>query len=797
MISFIREYGSQLAEKYLVCAIAPGQKRPLGKDWPNHPLSVEDCQKYPEAAAGAGIICGKGESPVYAIDIDIPGDAACCAEIRDAVADRLHTSSDYLIYRIGNAPKLLIPVIGEEAGWHKAVTPWFEKGGLRARVEFLGDGQQFVAAAIHPETHQPYRWFGDPIDGVLMDAPEYMPHVTQNDVKEILETAIGILGSHEWTMGEGGSVVVGGTSMEATADELSPQYPMGASIEDAKGWLELIPGKNDYETWLKVGMALHFEFKNRAEEGQALELWNEWSQGCPNYKGLDDIKYRWASFGKRSSRSVTCLWLRYEAEKHKPYKKAEELTELGRAARFADFYRGSLKFIADTEEWVQWDGLRWIRLLPSSVKGLCSYTLGELLHKDIEERIEKEKPDAKVVAEWWRFYRQMQNDSHVKAVVSAASYCSQLWTESKVFDSQPRYLGVQNGVLDLETLTSVEPKRDMGVTLYMGTDYDPDAKCPLWEQTLKEIFVTKDENGELRPDASLLDYIQRYFGYALLGEPNQEIMGIFHGVGSNGKSTLVNTLKTLFGGYGATVGNELVTATGGVVKHAAGGARADLMALRGKRFIMVSEVDQRARLQESVVKNLVSTDEITGRGLYEKRMTSFKPTFVLTMLTNYLPRIDGTDNGIWRRIAAVPFDRNFDTDPVVTKDPDRAKKLLAELPGILNWCLEGVRQYRAKGLRQPDRIKEETAAYKQDMDVLADWLSEQCDVGPKFKAPTNVVWSSWQSYAASTGTDHAISDKGKLTKALKRRGIDCKVMKFDGRPVRCYIGLALSGEGEV
>ena len=76
MQSMIRTYGPELAQSYLVCAITPGEKRPMGRNWLNRPLRADECRNFPTESAGVGIICGRGENPVYGIDIDVLEEAA-------------------------------------------------------------------------------------------------------------------------------------------------------------------------------------------------------------------------------------------------------------------------------------------------------------------------------------------------------------------------------------------------------------------------------------------------------------------------------------------------------------------------------------------------------------------------------------------------------------------------------------------------------------------------------------------------------------------------------------------------
>ena len=136
--SFIHRYGPEIAHDYPVCAIEPGQKRPIGKEWQKHPLSPEECRDYPNEAAGVGIMCGQADNPVYAVDVDVYADADCAHAIYHMIEEV--TGQVDLPYRVGNYPKLLVPLIGTEVGWKKMTTAWYEKDASGRASNFSATG---------------------------------------------------------------------------------------------------------------------------------------------------------------------------------------------------------------------------------------------------------------------------------------------------------------------------------------------------------------------------------------------------------------------------------------------------------------------------------------------------------------------------------------------------------------------------------------------------------------------------------------------------------------------------------
>ena len=112
------------------------------------------------------------------------------------------------------------------------------------------------------------------------------------------------------------------------------------------------------------------------------------------------------------------------------------------------------------------------------------------------------------------------------------------------------------------------------------------------------------------------------------------------------------------------------------------------------------------------------------RSLNENFITVY-PFFKLTISGNHRPEIRGGDDGIWRRVMLVPFEVQIPPDE---RDPDLGEKLFAERDGIMNWLVQGLRDYLAHGLQIPDQVLSATAEYREDSDPLATFLTQVCGV---------------------------------------------------------------------
>jgi P4 family phage/plasmid primase-like protien len=250
-------------------------------------------------------------------------------------------------------------------------------------------------------------------------------------------------------------------------------------------------------------------------------------------------------------------------------------------------------------------------------------------------------------------------------------------------------------------------------------------------------------------DQEMVDFFQRLIGYVLLGKPDEDILVIPYGNGANGKSTVLGAIREVLGAHARMSGADTFLAAQGATN--AGGAREDVLRLRGARFVYVTEPDEGSELKEGMVKSMTGGEPMPARGLYAKHTIEVVPTWTTFMPTNHRPVIKGDDNAIWRRLLPLPFTRNFETDQEVTKDPDRGSRLREEWSGILRWCVIGAARYLERGLAPPATVRGARDAYRADMDLLADWLAECCEEGPALEATTAELWASWEAFARGRG----------------------------------------------
>lgn len=286
---------------------------------------------------------------------------------------------------------------------------------------------------------------------------------------------------------------------------------------------------------------------------------------------------------------------------------------------------------------------------------------------------------------------------------------------------------MSNGTIDLTTgeLRPHDPADR--ITQLAPVEYDPDAECPKWLETLELVFDGAHD---------LIGYVQKLLGYSISGDTGEHILPLCYGSGNNGKSTIWNPVLELLGDY-AALGNESLL-LGDKHSHPT-----EIAFLYQKRFLPISEPEHGVRLRESRVKELTGDRTITARRMKED-FWSFTRTHTFWISTNHLPPIRGRDEGIWRRVKLIPFTVDLSNKVKPIKGFDRWL-VQNEGPGILAWLVRGFMAYQREGLIEPEAVTERTQKFRDDSDPLGDFLAEYCEIDDGMVATASELFEAYSS----------------------------------------------------
>lgn len=422
------------------------------------------------------------------------------------------------------------------------------------------------------------------------------------------------------------------------------------------------------------------------------------------------------------------------------------LTVRGNSGRFLDDYANGVRFCEPLKSWFLWTGSHWRADRSSGVMTLGQQTAAKIHrlmdHSDLslDPKLMLDKDDQahrqSMRAELRSWTRTSEKPSAIREMVEYASWQQQVQVESDELDCDDLLVNTPSGVVNVKTMEVQAHDPRLNQTKITTVPYEAKAECPRWIQ-----FV----NWAMKGDQELISFLQRAGGYSLTGSCSDEVFFICYGGGGNGKSTFLEALLNVAGTYGRTCDFQLFLA--GAAQQS--GPTPELLALKDIRMTFASEPEEGRRLKEDVVKRVTGGERITARGLWSQPV-EFKPKFSLWFGTNHKPTIKGTDDGIWRRVALIPWEQKVTAE---TKDVHLKDKLRAEYPGILAWFLQGANDWANKGLRIPDKIRAATSEYRDDMDVIGDFITSTCIVHPdrlKYFTASQELYDEYVKWCEST-----------------------------------------------
>lgn len=242
----------------------------------------------------------------------------------------------------------------------------------------------------------------------------------------------------------------------------------------------------------------------------------------------------------------------------------------------------------------------------------------------------------------------------------------------------------------------------------MPVRYDPDAECPRWVAFMERF----------QPKPGIRRFLQAFYGLGLTGLTGEQVFVYHYGLGANGKSTFMELIARIMGGYAQVLPAEAIT---GDLQRRGDQATPEFARLPGARLVRCSELPRGQGFRESTLKMLTGGEAMLVRNLH-KGFFEFRPVFKATGSGNDRPPIGGVDEGIWRRMRLIPWD--------VTIPPDERRPMeqvlgefMDEASGILNWLLDGLVDYMTNGLVTPMEIRDATEAYRADMDPVGEFAA--------------------------------------------------------------------------
>ena len=312
------------------------------------------------------------------------------------------------------------------------------------------------------------------------------------------------------------------------------------------------------------------------------------------------------------------------------------------------------------------------------------------------------------------------------------------------WDKNPWLLGVKNGTINMVTGEHRDGHPDDLITKVVPVNYDPDAKAPRWIQFLEDVFA---DNPDLVP------YMRRVMGYTLTGDVSEQCFWLMHGEGSNGKSTLLETMEEIIG---EDFSWHMPFPSTSWSDSASDYNKESLM---GRRYVTTIEKSNGKELSSEIVKALTGNKRINARQIY-KSPINFTIQAKFFLAVNEPPAIEDKSDGMWRRVKMVPFLQVF---PV---NRGFGATLLAEKEGILAWAVAGCLEWLRDGIQHPTCVDAATDEYRLESDPFLVFVEDQCCQAIHCSVGATELFKAFQAWDESNITQRAFAVRVRQLKGV-------------------------------
>jgi putative DNA primase/helicase len=214
----------------------------------------------------------------------------------------------------------------------------------------------------------------------------------------------------------------------------------------------------------------------------------------------------------------------------------------------------------------------------------------------------------------------------------------------------------------------------------------------------------------------------------------------------------------------------------------------------------LNSLDDGAKIAEGRLKSFVSGNaiQIDRKGLRPIRVT---PTARLLFLTNELPHFRDRSSGVWRRLIVVPFDRTIENR---IPGMDRPEFWAVELPGVLNWALDGLDRLRGNGWQfsEPQACRQAREDHRIASNPAREFLVERYEPAEGGFVASSTLYTEYTVFCDTHGYRGKLSRRKygeevrRLWPAVQSGTERQYAGKCTSKTVRGWVGLRAKGEAD-
>lgn len=492
---------------------------------------------------------------------------------------------------------------------------------------------------------------------------------------------------------------------------------------------------DSYSSWIAVGMAL----KN---SGYPFELWDEWSKQSPKYTPGETYR-KWNTFllnekGGLTKRSLY-QWLKEDNYSHFIKLKSKQTTlyhkllSATNASVAEVFYElNPAKYIySSSEGWfVLQENSTWLQVcsldilaipgILNAIRSDCCAVLLDILNRSLGHS-EQDKIQCKLVNDCMKKVSTSSFLKGVSAFLQGMYYIKDIET---YFNSNKSIFAFSNCILDTESweFRQILPTDYISITCGYTYRNATEMEMNMVHTLLSQIFPEKD----------VLAYVLQAISCSFHGHNRDECFHIMTGLGANGKSTLNDLCKIVFGNYFKTLSASYLTKDNDGKKDK---PLPELADAHYTRMLVSTEPEEKDKFQVSLLKQITGNDTLNFRGMYSKKVISYVAQFKLWIAANDIPKLSKFDGGIQRRARIIHFPIRFVDNPLHElerkKDITLKEKIINDEAwkyGFIGLLLKAGKELGKSPLVMPQNVRDITNSYMLDNNPIGAWLQKYYDL---------------------------------------------------------------------
>lgn len=193
-----------------------------------------------------------------------------------------------------------------------------------------------------------------------------------------------------------------------------------------------------------------------------------------------------------------------------------------------------------------------------------------------------------------------------------------------------------------------------------------------------------------------------------------------------------------------------------------------------------ADVDKNAQNYEAEFKIITSGEPIACN---QKFIATFEfiPQCKIVLAANAFPKITDHSSAFYKRLILIPLDRIFEE---AEQNKQLKFELLQELPGILNWAVQGLQNLKKRGLfEQHDFMKDAVKELEDENNPINVFFAEhiEADVSANFYIEKGDLYNKYIDWCNLTNT-------GKLSLARFSSCVFKKYHRFTPKSARIEAG---------